>query len=142
MRSLRFTAIAAALSIVLIGAGCKKETPAPAANVPAASQPSGDANATPPSTNGRRLITLSMTELAKHSSSSDCWLLISGSIYNVTSYLPNHPGGAQRILQFCGRDATTAFATQGGEGDHSSDAQQQLASFRLGNLNATILLPD
>jgi len=121
MHSLRFTAIAAALSIVLIGAGCAKNSP---------------------ETTTGQAITLSMTELAKHSSSSDCWLLISGSVYDVTSFIQRHPGGAQRIISNCGRDATTAFQTQDGQGSHSSAAMEQLAGLRLGSLNAVVSLPN
>lgn len=65
-------------------------------------------------------------------------MIVSGSVYNVTSYLPVHPGGPERILQFCGKDGTTAFQTQGGQGSHSGRAQNDLQSLLLGSLNQTI----
>ena len=87
-----------------------------------------------------RIITLNMAELAKHNSASNCWLLISGSLYNVTSFLPEHPGGEEQIIPFCGKDATAAFATKDGRGSHSDEAQAQLTSLVLGKLGTTITL--
>ncbi|MCX6701676.1 MAG: hypothetical protein NTX96_00585 [Candidatus Zambryskibacteria bacterium] len=45
----------------------------------------------------QKTLNLTMTELAKHNSSQSCWLLISGKIYDVTSYLNQHPGNASNI---------------------------------------------
>lgn len=43
-------------------------------------------------------ITLNLTEIAKHNSVNDCWLLINNKVYNVTNYLGQHPGGASTII--------------------------------------------
>jgi cytochrome b involved in lipid metabolism len=83
-------------------------------------------------------LTLTKTELAKHNSSSSCWLLISGKIYDVTSYLNQHPGNASAILPTCGTDATFAYNTQGPTSrphSHSSNARAMLDAYFLGNLN-------
>jgi len=96
-------------------------------------------NTTPPqNTNAMPTVTLSAVEVAKHDSASDCWLIISGSVYDVTSFIASHPGGADKIIPNCGRDATTTFQTQGGEGQHSSAATNQLAQLKLGLLGATV----
>lgn len=60
-----------------------------------------------------------------------CILTISGARYDVTDYLRDHPGGSSRIIPFCGKDATTAFQTQGGEGSHSGIAKETLEKYRL-----------
>jgi cytochrome b involved in lipid metabolism len=78
---------------------------------------------------------LTMSELAKHNSSKNCWLLISGKIYDVTSFINQHPGGANEILKNCGTDATVAFATRGGTGTHSARAYSMLSKYFIGNLN-------
>ena len=78
---------------------------------------------------------LTMSELAKHNSSQSCWLLISGKIYDVTSFINQHPGGANEILKNCGTDATVAFATRGGTGTHSARAYSMLSKYFIGNLN-------
>lgn len=82
-------------------------------------------------------ITLDAQTIAKHNRASDCWIIISKGVYAVTSYLNKHPGGASRITPYCGKDATTAFATQGGTGSHSGAASADLAALRIGTLGST-----
>jgi cytochrome b involved in lipid metabolism len=86
----------------------------------------------------RSEITLNMAELAKHNTIGDCWLLISNKIYNVTSYLSAHPGGAGTISPYCGKEATVAFQTKDIGRPHSTGATNALASYYLGDLNQTI----
>jgi Cytochrome b involved in lipid metabolism len=78
---------------------------------------------------------LTMAVVAQHNTADDCWLVINNNIYNVTDYIPNHPGGDQHIIDYCGKDATTAFETKGGSGKtHSDQARQILAQFYIGDL--------
>ncbi len=44
----------------------------------------------------------SLSELSTHNSLSDCWVAYDGKVYDITSFLPNHPGGINRILPYCG----------------------------------------
>lgn len=81
---------------------------------------------------------LSVAEVAKHSSPSDCWFIVSNKVYNVTSFINSHPGGAMRITSNCGKDATQAYQTQGGKGSHSSAATSMLQTLYIGNLGATV----
>ncbi|HYH75235.1 MAG TPA: cytochrome b5 domain-containing protein [Candidatus Saccharimonadales bacterium] len=78
---------------------------------------------------------LTAQEVANHSSQNDCWIIVGGDVYDVTDFIADHPGGAARITSQCGKDATTAFQTQGGEGSHSAAARNQLESFRVGSLS-------
>lgn len=82
-------------------------------------------------------VVLTTSTVAAHSRSADCWIIVSGAVYNVTSYLAKHPGGASRIIPYCGKDATSAFSTRGGTGTHSSNATADLAALRLGILGST-----
>ncbi|CAE8583630.1 unnamed protein product, partial [Polarella glacialis] len=50
-----------------------------------------------------------MDEVAKHTSKSDCWVVVAGQVLNVTSFLSEHPGGELAILTFAGKDATEEF---------------------------------
>jgi len=47
--------------------------------------------------------TISRTELAKHSTQSDCWIGYKGVVYDITNWLPRHPGSAGAIAPFCGK---------------------------------------
>ena len=35
---------------------------------------------------------LSGQEVAKHNSKDDCWVIIHGKAYDVTDFMPEHPG--------------------------------------------------
>jgi cytochrome b involved in lipid metabolism len=76
-----------------------------------------------------------MDEIAKHNSKEDCWLLISGKVYDVTKNVPVHPGG-ESILEGCGKDATTLFETRpmGSGTPHSEKARGYLAKAYIGDL--------
>ena len=73
-------------------------------------------------------------QVAKHNTKEDCYLIINGNVYNVTSFIDQHPGGAERILFFCGQDATQAFMTRGDKGNHPDKAQKLLENFRIGSI--------
>ncbi|KAF9654240.1 hypothetical protein BDM02DRAFT_3182063 [Thelephora ganbajun] len=62
----------------------------------------------------------SLSDVAQHNSPSDCWVIIDGKVYDVTDFLPKHPGGKQVILKYAGRDATTAY-----EPIHPDDALEK-----------------
>ncbi|KAK2071213.1 hypothetical protein P8C59_005654 [Phyllachora maydis] len=48
-------------------------------------------------------------EVAKHTSTDDCWVILYGAVYDVTGFLPQHPGGSKAILRLAGRDATEDY---------------------------------
>ncbi|KAJ0421348.1 FMN-dependent dehydrogenase-domain-containing protein [Aspergillus carlsbadensis] len=50
-----------------------------------------------------------LSDLQAHASESDCWVAIHGHVYDVTRFLPAHPGGKAIILKHAGTDATAAF---------------------------------
>jgi L-lactate dehydrogenase (cytochrome) len=37
--------------------------------------------------------TLTMSEVQQHASKDDCWVIIHGKAYDLTAFLPEHPGG-------------------------------------------------
>lgn len=48
-------------------------------------------------------------EVAKHNNREDCWVIVHGRAYDVTAFLPEHPGGPNIILKYAGKDATETY---------------------------------
>lgn len=72
-----------------------------------------------------------MAEVAKHGSQSDCWSAIDGGVYNLTSWIGQHPGGSDAIVSMCGTDGSSAFNNEhGGERRPANE----LAGFKIGVL--------
>ena len=46
-----------------------------------------------------------LSELSQHDSIDDCWVSFEGKIYDLTKWLPLHPGGKEAILKYCGTSA-------------------------------------
>lgn len=49
----------------------------------------------------KRSVTLS--EVQKHNKLDDAWTILRGNVYNITPYLPYHPGGADELMRAAGR---------------------------------------
>ncbi|KAI1265835.1 FMN-dependent dehydrogenase [Xylariaceae sp. FL1019] len=54
-------------------------------------------------------MTLSGLEVATHDNKDSCWVVVHGKAYDVTEFLPEHPGGMKIILKYAGKDATAEF---------------------------------
>lgn len=48
-------------------------------------------------------------DVAKHNSRESCWVIVHGKAYDVTDFLPEHPGGPKIILKYAGKDATEEY---------------------------------
>jgi len=78
---------------------------------------------------------LNIAEVAKHNQINDCYMIINGKVYDLTSYASAHPGGTRTIANSCGTEATQAYDTKGGyRGPHSSYASSLLDKYFVGNL--------
>lgn len=53
--------------------------------------------------------TYTAEEVAAHNKDGDCWLIIENKIYDVSTFIDEHPGGKKPILAQAGRDATKTF---------------------------------
>jgi hypothetical protein len=76
---------------------------------------------------------ISMGEVQKHNSANDCWTVIKGQVYDLSSYVGSHPGGASLIEAICGVDGTASFVGQHGS---ASMPNEVLAGFAIGPLIA------
>ena len=121
---MKTTVALGALFILIIGGGILWTRHANRAET--ASQAAQPAPATATSTGS-----YTAAQVALHDTSKDCWASINGGVYNLTSWITQHPGGESAIATICGKDGSAAF-----DGQHGSDprAQSMLATFRIGSL--------
>jgi cytochrome b involved in lipid metabolism len=78
-----------------------------------------------------------LEEIKKHDSGTSCWTMISGNVFDLTNWIPKHPGGPAVIRAICGKDGTSAF-----EGQHAGQGRpaSQLSNYLLGKLGASVKL--
>lgn len=74
---------------------------------------------------------ITLAQVASHNSRASCWSAINGSVYDLTSWISNHPGGENAILSICGIDGSNAYNGQHGG---SSKPARILGGFKLGAL--------
>jgi cytochrome b involved in lipid metabolism len=74
---------------------------------------------------------IARVEVQRHNLETDCWSIISGFVYNLTTLLIQHPGGSEPIKAVCGTDGTASFL-----GQHANQGEQvqQLEKLRIGIL--------
>ncbi|KAJ8252709.1 hypothetical protein COCON_G00220210 [Conger conger] len=72
-----------------------------------------------------------LEEIRQHNLQTDTWLIIHDKVYDVTSFLGEHPGGEDVMLEQGGSDATESFEDVG----HSIDAREMLQQYLIGELH-------
>lgn len=72
-----------------------------------------------------------LEEIQAHNLSKDTWLVIHDKVYDITSFLEEHPGGEEVLLEQAGADATESFEDVG----HSTDAREMLTQYYVGELH-------
>jgi cytochrome b involved in lipid metabolism len=82
----------------------------------------------------------SREEVARHNRAEDCWLIVHERVYNVSSWVDDHPGG-DIIGERAGLDATDRFEGHG----HSGYAHSLLDKYFIGVVDRprryTVLAP-
>nr|KAJ0185177.1 hypothetical protein LSAT_V11C900476820 [Lactuca sativa] len=65
--------------------------------------------------------TFVFSEVSKHDTVDDCWLIIAGKVYDVTTFMDDHPG----------KDATKDFEVLG----HSDEAKEMMKKYCIGDVD-------
>jgi len=71
-----------------------------------------------------------LEELRQHRDNTSLWLAIHDEVYDVTSFLEEHPGGEEVLREQGGGYATEAFEDVG----HSTDARELMKKYHIGVL--------
>ena len=72
-----------------------------------------------------------MEKVKANGSSSSCWTVISGNVYDLTKWIGSHPGGSGAITSLCGTDGTSGFMAMH---RNQSKPESRLAGYLLGAL--------
>ncbi|EME88093.1 uncharacterized protein MYCFIDRAFT_48299 [Pseudocercospora fijiensis CIRAD86] len=70
------------------------------------------------------------SDVAEHTTKKDLYLVIHDKVYNSSSFVDEHPGGEEVLLDVGGQDATEAFEDVG----HSDEAREILEGLLIGTL--------
>ncbi|XP_028781102.1 cytochrome B5-like protein [Neltuma alba] len=68
-------------------------------------------------------------EVSLHNKRTDCWIIIKNKVYDVTSYVEEHPGG-DAILTHAGDDSTEGFYGP----QHATRVFDMIEDFYIGDL--------
>ncbi|CAH1110993.1 unnamed protein product [Psylliodes chrysocephalus] len=74
-----------------------------------------------------------LEQIAKYNGKQEdntVWIIIRDNVYDVSPFLEEHPGGADLIMEWAGKDATKEFDNFG----HSSDAKKDLKRLKIGEV--------
>jgi cytochrome b involved in lipid metabolism len=74
--------------------------------------------------------TYTLEEVKKHKDGKSLWLAIDDTVYDVTKFMEEHPGGEEVLLEQAGGYATDAFEDVG----HSTDAREMMKKYAIGKL--------
>jgi len=77
---------------------------------------------------GQKINKYSWDEIHKHVNRNDCWMVIHGKVYDVSSWVEKHPGG-DLIMQGAGREATPFFVPY-----HPSHVSKLLFKYQIGEV--------
>jgi fatty acid desaturase len=70
--------------------------------------------------------TFTWPEISRHNKKADCWIVIDGNVYDVTSWIDRHPGG-NVISSLAGEDVSALFHSS-----HFRDVGHVMRRFHIG----------
>ena len=121
------------------GVAVKKAPPAaatPAASAapaaPAMATPMATKSAEPSKSEAPSAPVITMERVRANGTSSSCWTVISGNVYDLTKWIGSHPGGSGAITSLCGTDGTSGFNAMH---RNQSKPEARLAGYLLGPLS-------
>lgn len=82
---------------------------------------------------GRTLPTFTQADLAAHKSKGSCYVTIGNKVYDITEFLPDHPGGEDFILDHAGKEIGKILEDEVSH-KHSEAAYEILDEYLIGHL--------
>ncbi|PLN79007.1 hypothetical protein BDW42DRAFT_173816 [Aspergillus taichungensis] len=82
---------------------------------------------------GRVLPTFTAAEVESHNNADSCYVTIGSQVYDITSFVEDHPGGGDLILEYAGKDVKEILRDVGSH-EHSESAYEILQDNLVGFL--------
>ncbi|KAK8195876.1 hypothetical protein M8818_007027 [Zalaria obscura] len=73
---------------------------------------------------------LTYSDVSEHTGKKDLYIVVHDKVYNCSSFVDEHPGGEEVLLDVGGQDATEAFEDVG----HSDEAREILEGMLVAKL--------
>jgi cytochrome b involved in lipid metabolism len=72
-----------------------------------------------------------LAQVKKHNKATDCWSVVGTNVYNLTAWIPKHPGGKGVVISMCGKNGTSLYNSK-----HGSDpvSKATLARYKIGTV--------
>ncbi|KAL5118619.1 hypothetical protein ACEQ8H_003470 [Pleosporales sp. CAS-2024a] len=70
------------------------------------------------------------SDVSEHNTKKDLYIVVHDKVYNASSFVDEHPGGEEVLLDVGGQDSTEAFEDVG----HSDEAREILEGLLVGTL--------
>ncbi len=78
--------------------------------------------------------TMKIEEVATHNSESSCYVIYQKEVYDLTSFIGRHDGGAQAILDNCGKNINDLSAVHPGGNFSSPKVQRAIKALVIGKV--------
>jgi len=88
-----------------------------------------------PEAEAKSLKTVTVSDLAEHNRSNNCWIAIHGYVYDLTDFAEEHPGGAESIHGLCGKIGTKDF-----DAIHSENILDDFDDAKVGRIAQWLLV--
>lgn len=76
---------------------------------------------------------VSSEALSRHADHANCWIGLHGLVFDLTSFLNEHPGGPDVIVSVSGRDCTREFEDVG----HTDSARRLAQKYLIGRIQGS-----
>ena|SRR3989344_4621087 len=73
---------------------------------------------------------ISLSELKTHNKESDCWVSYEEKVYDLTAWLPIHPGSAAAISPYCGTAEEFENAFEGQHGTSKVETLKSMGTYK------------
>ena len=110
MKQIRICSLALMICIIIMAAGCASQQRSSQPTVADAGAGAEQTQSQQPPAAPAEDKAITSQELSAHSTEKDCWITYQGKVYDITRFIPLHPGGSSKLIPYCGNSGFEAAA--------------------------------